>query len=400
VGLLALACAVTSLGAAENATPEPAIPKLPAFSGAEGYGSIATGARGRKVIAVANLQPAGPGSLRTAIDPKGQRIVVFRVSGTIEGTFEIKHGDITIAHQTAPGDGICIKGNLAVGASNVIILHLRCRQNTAINAEDDAIGGRFQHDIIVDHVSASWSGDEVMSFYHNRNVKIQMYMISEACAKFIDGKNTGHQFGGILGNNYGTYHHNLIADNVSRNPRWASGCRYNDYRNNVVYNWKYRSSYGGEAGEPNAAQFNFSTINTVANYYKPGPATEKAVRSEIVAPDGRSSSDRGSWYVSGNVAEGSPEVTVDNWKGVKGNSYVKLESPWKAMPIREANPAGCLRCGPGSGRLLEANLRFVGRDHYSGCRSWHGDVWCQRHSDSCCRCRRLAGAQESACAEG
>jgi hypothetical protein len=312
-----------------------------AFPTAEGYGKYTVGGRGGSVCEVTNLNDSGPGSLRAAVEASGSRTVVFQVSGTIDlkKDLRVTKPNITIAGQSAPGDGICLKGSLAVSADNVIIRYIRCRQDTAVYSQGDAIGGRFQHDIIVDHVSASWSGDETMSFYHNTNVTIQWCMITEACVKFVNGKNTGHQFGGIWGNNYGTYHHNLIADNVSRNPRWASGCGYNDYRNNVVYNWKYKSSYGGEAGQPKDGQFDFSTINIVANYYKPGPATKNAVRSEIADPSARSDSDRGSWYVAGNFVDGNPEVTADNWKGVKGNSYIKLDAPWNAIPINQQAPA-------------------------------------------------------------
>ena len=202
------------------------------------------------------------------------RTVIFRVAGTIEGSFRIKNDKITIAGQTAPGDGICIKGSLGIDANEVIIRYIRIRANPSLG-EVDAIFGRYHKNIILDHVSASWSSDEVLSVYHNENVTIQWCMITEACVKFKNGENTGHRFGGIWGNNYGTYHHNLIAHNDSRNPRWASGCKYNDYRNNVVYNWGYQSCYGGEAQQRGREEWNFTTINMIANYYKAGPATEK-----------------------------------------------------------------------------------------------------------------------------
>ena len=223
-----------------------------AFPEAEGYGKYTVGGRGGAVYEVTTLNATGTGSLGAAISASGARTVVFRVAGTITGDFSIKNGNITIAGQTAPGDGICIKGNLAINANDVIIRYIRCRPNTATSPEADAIGGRFLNNIILDHVSASWSGDETMTLYHGSNVTIQWCMITEACAKFLNGANTGHQFGGIWGNNYGTYHHNLIAHNVSRNPRWASGCGYNDYRNNVIYNWGYESCYGGEAVQAGA----------------------------------------------------------------------------------------------------------------------------------------------------
>jgi pectate lyase len=309
-----------------------------AFPGAEGYGKHATGGRGGAVYEVTNLNSSGPGSFGEAIEASGPRTVVFRVAGTIEGRFSIRNGDITIAGQTAPGDGICIKGSLGIGADNVIVRYLRVRLDTATNAGGDAIGARGHENIIIDHVSASWSGDEVMSFYHNKNVTMQWCIVSEACVKFVNGENTGHQFGGIWGNDHGTYHHNLIAHNVSRNPRWASGCKNNDYRNNVIYNWEYQSSYGGEAAQRGAAEWNFTTVNMVANYYKAGPATREGVRDRIVEPSARGDDDKGSWYVAGNYVDGHPEVTADNWLGVDGDKYINLDEAWDAMAINQQSP--------------------------------------------------------------
>jgi hypothetical protein len=308
-------------------------PQVPAFPGAEGYGSLTRGGRGGKVIAVTNLNTSGPGSLQAACEAEGPRIVVFKVAGTIDGGIRIRNDHITISGQTAPGDGITIKGDLGIGANDVIIRYIRARPS----ASGDAVGARYNKNIILDHVSASWSNDEVLSLYHNENVTVQWCMITEACEK----NGEGHRFGGIWGNNYGTYHHNLIAHNDSRNPRWASGCAFNDYRNNVLYNWGYQSSYGAEAhqrGDRRNPPIEFSTINMVANYYKPGPATRSGVRDRIADPSARSSDDKGSWYVADNVVAGSPEVTEDNWKGVNGNNYIRLDSPWPAMAINQETP--------------------------------------------------------------
>jgi pectate lyase len=310
-----------------------------AFPTAEGYGKYSVGGRGGKVYEVTTLKSSGPGSLGEAIGASGPRTVVFRVAGTITGNFRIRNNKITIAGQTAPGDGICIKGSLTIDASNVIIRYIRVRANPT--AETDAIWGRYHKNIILDHVSASWSSDEVMSPYHNENVTIQWCMITEACAKSRNGENIGHRFGGIWGNNYGTYHHNLIAHNDSRNPRWASGCGFNDYRNNVLYNWGYQSCYGAEAhqsGDRRKPRIEFSTINMVANYCKAGPATKSGVRDRIAEPSARSSSDKGSWYVADNVVEGYPEVIADNWLGVDGDSHNKMSAPWDAMSINQESP--------------------------------------------------------------
>jgi pectate lyase len=306
---------------------------LPAFPGAEGYGAKATGGRGGRVIAVTNLNDSGPGSLQAACDGEGPRTVVLKVAGTIDGDVRIKQDHITIAGQTAPGDGITIKGSLGIDASDVAIRYIRVRTDH----EGDAIGTRYRKNIILDHVSASWSTDEVLSLYHNEDVTIQWCMITEACAK-PDGS---HRFGGIWGNNRGTYHHNLIAHNDSRNPRWASGCGYNDYRNNVLYNWGYESCYGAEAhqkGDRRKPPIEHSTINMVANYYKPGPATRSDVRDRIAKPSSRGDGDFGNWYVADNFVEGSPEVTGDNWLGMGGSSFVKLAAPWDALPIRQQSP--------------------------------------------------------------
>ncbi|MBN1187926.1 MAG: Ig-like domain-containing protein [Bacteroidales bacterium] len=305
-----------------------------AFPGAEGYGKYTTGGRGGAVYEVTNLNASGSGSLEEALSASGARTVVFRVSGIIEGNFKIENDKITIAGQTAPGDGICIKGSLSVAASDVIIRYIRVRANPT--EETDAIGGRYEKNIIVDHVSASWSSDEVMSFYHNENVTIQWCMVTEACEKAGEG----HRFGGIWGNPYGTYHHNLIAHNDSRNPRWASGCGYNDYRNNVLYNWGYNSCYGAEAQQDGKPQFYFSTINMIANYYKSGPGTQPGVKSRIAQPSTRDGeADAGKWWVSNNVVVGYPTVTTDNWKGFASNeSYFRLSEPWDAMPINQQSP--------------------------------------------------------------
>ena len=330
IALMSTLTATEKCMAVEKATEQARtdISKLPAFPSAEGYGKFAVGGRGGAVYEVTTLDPTGPGSLGEAIAASGPRTVIFRVAGTIEGNFKIANGNITIAGQTAPGDGICIKGNLGIGADDVIIRYIRVRAK----ASGDAMGARGRKNIILDHVSASWSSDEVMSLYHNNNVTIQWCIISEACSR-------SHRFGGIWGNNYGTYHHNLIAHNDSRNPRWASGSKYDDYRNNVIYNWGYNSCYGGEALQVRNHEWDFSTFNMVANYYKAGPATKSEARNRIAQPSARGADDKGSWYVADNYVDGYPAVTADNWQGVDGDNYIKMDKPWPEMPINQQTPA-------------------------------------------------------------
>lgn len=258
-----------------------------AFPNAEGFGKYTTGGRGGKVFVVKNLNDEGPGSLREAIDAKGPRIVVFAVSGTIElqSKLDIKHNDITIAGQSAPGDGICLKNyTFFVDADNVIIRYMRSRLGAEKHQEDDAIGGNKHHqNIIIDHCSASWSVDETASFYHNKNFTMQWCIVAESLNKSVHSKGE-HGFGGIWGGEGATFHHNLLADHKSRNPRFSgSSTTLNDpdelvdFRNNVIFNWGENSTYGGEKG----------SYNVVNNYYKAGPATKRKVATRIIEPSGQ-----------------------------------------------------------------------------------------------------------------
>ncbi len=308
-----------------------------AFPGAEGYGKYTVGGRGGQVFEVTNLQDSGQGSLRAAVEASGPRTVVFRVSGTIDlkSNLRISNSHITIAGQTAPGDGICIKRYpLMISADEVIIRYLRVRFGDESGRADDAISSRYVKNLILDHVSASWSVDETMSIYHCENITVQWCLISESMFNSKHGKGS-HGFGGIWGSNNSSYHHNLLAHHSSRNPRFASGCGNTDYRNNVLYNWGYRSCYGAEAKQKGNEKFNFSNINMVANYYKPGPATDPGKKAEFADPSSRGDNDKGQWYVADNFMEGSPSVTADNWSGVRGSSYIKLDQPWDAMPIHQ-----------------------------------------------------------------
>jgi len=313
-----------------------------AFPTAEGYGKYAKGGRGGDVYEVTNLNDSGQGSLRAAIEASGPRTVVFRVSGTItlESPLTIKNPFITIAGQTAPGDGISIRRHpINIGADHVIIRYLRVRLGDESGEDYDAISSRYCKHLIVDHVSASWSVDECVSIYHCDSITVQWCIISESLygSNHIKGH---HGFGGIWGSNYGTYHHNLLAHHSSRNPRMASGCGYTDYRNNVIYNWGYNSLYGGEKQQVGNDKFDFAEFNIVANYYKPGPATRPSeVMYRIANPSFRSKDDYGKWYIAKNIVEGNKEVSNDNWNGGVQTKLslekIKLEEPWSSMPINQ-----------------------------------------------------------------
>ncbi|MFI1773678.1 pectate lyase family protein [Thalassobellus citreus] len=317
-----------------------------AFPTAEGYGKYTVGGRGGKVFEVTNLNDSGEGSLRAAVEASGPRTVVFRVSGTIilEKPLTIKNPYITIAGQTAPGDGICLrKWPLVIGTNEVIIRYIRVRFGNESGSDADAVSSRYNKNLILDHVSASWSVDETMSIYHCENITVQWCLISESMfnSNHIKGS---HGFGGIWGSNYSSYHHNLIANHSSRNVRFASGSGNTDYRNNVIYNWGYQSSYGGENQQKGNDKFNFSNINMVANYYKPGPATQPGnVSYRIINPSRRDVvTDYGKWYVADNFMKGSPEVTANNWNGgvqPQGGDadieILKAKQPWPAMEINQ-----------------------------------------------------------------
>lgn len=291
--------------------------QVPAFPGAEGGGMYTTGGRGGDVYEVTTLADAGPGSLREAVS-RSNTTVVFRVGGTIhlESPLKITGSNLTIAGQTAPGEGITVSDyNTSIEADNLIVRYMRFRLGDRYPSEDDAFGGRYHKNIIIDHSSFSWSVDEVLSMYVNENTTIQWSIVSESMLMTSHQKGR-HGYAGIWGGNNASFHHNLIAHNVSRNPRFAGSPDFpTDFYNNVIYNWGFFSAYGGEQG-------NYNLRN---NYYKYGPNTYRSVRDQVflgVSADTRI-------FIDGNVMDSSPEVTADNWLGVGdvANPESKLNSP-------------------------------------------------------------------------
>lgn len=300
-----------------------------AFPGAEGFGKYTTGGRGGKVYVVTNLNDNGPGSLREAVEAKHPRIVVFAISGTIHLESPLRlNQDLTIAGQTAPGDGICIADYpVGLAGDNIIVRYMRFRlgdrhQNKGKvpgSGHDDTFGGVRRKNIIIDHCSLSWSTDEVMSVYDGDSTTLQWNLISEPLNysyHFEPGDTDfeNHGYGGIWGGRNLTAHHNLFAHCVSRNPRF-NGRRTGldvervDYVNNVLYNWGSNTVYGAEGG----------LYNIVNNYYKYGPNTGKNVMSRIVNPSFDKKKPQlgfGSFYVAGNYVFRDKDVTRNNVLGV------------------------------------------------------------------------------------
>ncbi|RNI28469.1 pectate lyase [Rufibacter immobilis] len=348
--LLGIAFQMISLtGCAQNVTPSTAgstgqastgNPQALAFPGAEGFGKYTTGGRGGQVVVVTNLNDSGPGSLREAIRKKGPRIIIFAVSGNIElqSPLDINNGDLTIAGQSAPGDGICLKNyQVSVKADNVILRYLRFRLGDAQKQQADALGAnRGNKNLIIDHCSMSWATDECASFYYNQNFTLQWSIIAEALNHSVHEKGD-HGYGGIWGGQGASFHHNLIASNNSRNPRFSGSKSVPnkpdelvDFTNNVIYNWGHNSMYGGEKGR----------YNVVNNYFKSGPATLESKRNRIVNP----SAPYGKFYVQGNYVEGFAAVSKDNWAGGVQPDHqdsvqaVKANQPFQAATIQVQEP--------------------------------------------------------------
>lgn len=298
--------------------------EIPAFPGAEGGGKYSFGGRGGKVLVVTNLNDDGPGSLRWACEQGGARTVVFNVSGIIriKTPLIVRAPYITIAGQTAPGDGVCVAGETVwINTHDVIVRYMRFRRGeTNVGRRDDAIGGNPVGNIIIDHVSASWGLDENMSMYRHMyndstgkpeekrgtvNITIQNSIFAEA----LDTWN--HAFGSTLGGENCSFMRNLWANNAGRNPSIGWNGIFN-FTNNVIFNWVHRSIDGGDYT---------AMYNIINNYFKPGPATPKDnnVGHRILKPEsGRSKLKYhvyGRSYVHGNVMEGFDAITKDNWNG-------------------------------------------------------------------------------------
>ncbi len=330
-----------------------------AFPTAEGFGKYTTGGRGGEVVEVTTLEdnPSAPvvGSLRWAVQQhKGKPItVVFRVSGIIDlngHDLRINRSNVTYAGQTAPGDGICIKGgcvNLG-GSRNIIVRHLRFR--LGVGGKDNVYnpgepgssstfieGGSLNWENggqgIIDHCSFSWSAEENVGMYDNDHTTFQWCISSEGLYAAGHGKGN-RSYGAVFGGKTATYHHNLLAHNYSRSPRFGATTKNDkhmllDYINNVNYNWGSQGAcYGGDNRQGDEGLFQLNMQN---NYYKPGPARDGSKSHFFVGASycnpsqGEQGSSYGDWHLSGNYMEGTwaaeKGVNEDNYKGMDFSAY-------------------------------------------------------------------------------
>lgn len=362
----------------------------PAFPGAEGFGATTPGGRGGKVYVVTTLedykprkeQPI-PGSLRAACEAQGPRIVVFNVGGliTLKDHLRITEPFLTIAGQTAPGDGICLKDyDFAVrDTHDVVVRHLRVRPGDNAHEALDAVSVYQSQNIVLDHCSASWSIDETLSVTGEgcHNVTIQWCFITESLNKSVHHKGE-HGYGSLIRTDGDiTYHHNLYAHHSTRCPRPGTYGQPRgillDFRNNVIYDWVKPAGYTAE---------DKATLNYVGNYLKPGPST--ADRNRIFNIGGSETT----MFLADNVLEGASLPRADNWalvsnadRGQKADSMFAaatvttesaaeafthvLESAGATLPVRDKIDQRIVeQVRGGTGRVIDSPQDVGGWPEY------------------------------------
>jgi len=313
-----------------------AVAALPAFPGAEGFGTETPGGRGGQVYVVTTLADSGPGSFRAALEASGPRIVVFAVSGTINcaRTLELGNPYITIAGQTAPGDGVTVKGELAVKTHDVVIRDMRFRPVPAsaivppekrkdihaINIVDDS------YNVVIDHCSLTWGVDEVFSVYGDpHDVTIQWSIVAEALYNAsLHSDDKGHSMGVLIGAQRGiSIHHNLMAFNNQRNPRLKTKGTV-DVVNNVVYGW---GDSPGVATDDKGLQ----AINYVGNFVKMSPQSKDASELDLSHVDGEPSYGFAA-YVAGNIGPHRTSDTQDQRIVINKDAWNHLVTARNAAP--------------------------------------------------------------------
>lgn len=310
-----------------------------AFPGAEGGGKYTTGARGsssRSVYHVTNLNESGKGSFADAVSKSG-RVIVFDVGGTIHlsNTLRIRSDNLTILGQTAPGDGITFTGGdilLSSGIKNVIMRHIRVRPTDDNGGEPDAIGGRWNKNIILDHCSMSWSVDEMLTIYGGSTesgeqgslITVQNCIAAESLRMSNHFKGA-HGYGAIVGATNSSWLNNIFAHHDSRSPRLDRELKNTDFSNNIIYDWGItNSAYGAEPYSYNNVTNTPSVVNWKNNYYKYGPGTGIKLRSRIFDVSNSGQTPYSRFYFGGNYVWGDESVTSDNIKGINNIEYAEI----------------------------------------------------------------------------
>src|SRR4051812_49315469 len=336
--IAAAACGLTTLAIwLSSAAPAP--------GAAEGFGADTRGGQGGRRLAVTTLADRGPGSFRAAVEASGPRTIEFGIAGliTLDSSLTITEPFVTIDGSTAPGKGVCIRGSeVVIRSHDVVVRHLRFRPGDISGKEVDGLNvAGDSHDVLIDHVSASWAVDEVLSASGAiHDVTIQWSIIAEGLNHSVHSKGA-HGYGSLVRAVGGvTLHHNLWAHNDSRNPRLGDNYGATPYptfdvRNNVIYD--YGAIASGMTGDHLSA-------NYVGNYIRTGPST-RTTRPPIVLTDTANVS----YYAAGNVVDGQPARTADAMtlfdRPVRdGHTLVTLaEMPFAAPPVRTTSAAQALR---------------------------------------------------------
>lgn len=356
--------ALATAGLAFPVSAQPVVPEVLAFPGAEGAGRLALGGRGGQVLRVTHLGDSGPGSLRAAIETRGPRTVIFDIGGTIRlaSPLTLRHGQITLAGQTAPGGGITLRDHpLIIAADDVVVRHIRSRLGDESRVEADAISVERGRRIILDHVSASWSVDETLSVGSRYDppergiydVTVQWSIIAESLNRSAHAKGD-HGYGSLVRGGHGarmTFHHNLWAAHRARMPRPGNynppsvdpvGPRF-EFRSNVFYGW------GGSYAGYNADTDSHSAYAFVGNAYSPGPDSTGRWAFEESNPLARA------WFEGNAMADVLPP---DPWSVVKDADRPSYRLParpdWAAPATETADEARTtVLAGAGAGPVRD-----------------------------------------------
>ena len=293
-----------------------------AFPGAEGFGRFARGGRGGDVYHVTTLEDDGPGSLREGIrTASGPRTIVFDLSGTIalKSPLVIDKSFVTIAGQSAPGDGICLRDQTfrIKNASHIVVRYIRFRlgdRNKPRPSGPDCINTDDVDHVIFDHITATWGIDGNHDLRRGGNFTLQWSIYAEALHDSIHEKGSHGMLASFRDLTAGvSLHHNLFASSRERHPTLGGSPRTDpkaiaDFRNNVIYNVEGATNLGN------------CRINVVNNYFRPGPNSPADHQPLAVKAENRGATKA---FLAGNVFEGASDLTQDNFRAIDFRRWSK-----------------------------------------------------------------------------